>query len=105
MNVVGVSLLYWNTMLIDYVWLIHIEDLNMIGESFASYCKVTASKWTLSWNFKQFDVVADLCKVDFLVEDEGLSEKLRWFSTKSIYYQVIFLEEKLASVDSTALVD
>jgi hypothetical protein len=75
-DIASARLLHWDPMLVNDVWLVHVEDLNVIRECLSTDLEVTTAEWTLSRDFKQFDVVADLCEVDLFVQHKSFLQKI-----------------------------
>lgn len=62
------SLLHGNTVLVDDIWLIDVEHLNVVGQCFSSNCKLSITEWTLSGYLVQLDIVTDLSEVNFFIK-------------------------------------
>lgn len=68
MHIALVSLLHGNTVLVDDIWLIDVEHLNVVGQCFSSNCKLSIAKWTLSGYLVQLDVVTNLSEINFFIK-------------------------------------
>ena len=104
-NITRASLLDRDSMLVDDVRLIYVEYLYVITERLAAYIESTRSKWTVARDFEKLDIVADLCKVDFLVKHERLAEQLCRFLAEAIDDQIFIFAEHLTTVGCAALPD
>ena len=104
-NITRASLLDRDSMLVDDVRLIHVEYLYVITERLAAYIESTRSKWTVARDFEKLDIVADLCKVDFLVKHERLSEQLGRLLAEAIDDQILIFAEHLTTVGCPTLPD
>ena len=105
MNITRASLLDRDSMLVDDVRLIHVKYLYVIAERLAAYIESTRSKWTVARDFEKLDIVADLCKIDFLVKYECLAEQLGRLLAEAIYDQILIFAEHLTTIGCAALPD
>ena len=90
-------------MLVNYIWLVDVEDLDVVRQSLATYFKITASKRTVAWNLVKLDVIADLCEVYFFVQHKCLSQQLVWLLLEAINNQVVLFKQKLTAIDRTTV--
>ena len=90
-------------MLVNYIWLVDVEDLDVVRQSLATYFKITASKRTVAWNLVKLDVIADLCEVYFFVQHKCLSQQLVWLLLEAINNQVVLFKQKLSAIDRTTV--
>ena len=90
-------------MLVNHIWLVDVEDLDVVRQSLATYFKITASKRTVAWNLVKLDVIADLCEVNLFVEHKCLSQQLIWLLLEAINNQVVLFKQKLSAIDRTTV--
>ena len=90
-------------MLVNHIWLVDVEDLDVVRQSLATYFKITASKRTVAWNLVKLDVIADLCEVYFFVQHKCLSQQLVWLLLEAINNQVVLFKQKLSAIDRTTV--
>lgn len=76
MHIALAGLLHGESMLVDHIRLIDVEDFNVVGQSFSTNLQLAITKGTLARDLEKFYVVADLSEVDFLVEHKRLLHEI-----------------------------
>ena len=97
------GLLHGESMLVDHIRLIDVEDFNVVGQSFSTNLQLAITKGTLARDLEKFYVVADLSEVDFLVEHKRLLHEIVRLYVEAINDDVVWLEQELTTIHCSAL--